>query len=137
MIETQQLVFESQGPYNLVNITKDITEIVRNGKIEDGVVNVYSHGSTTGVIVLGSEEGLEDDFVNMLKRIVPEGEYIHDSKTSTKNGISHISSALVGTGVNVPFLRRRLQLGMFQQIYFIDFDFVQRERELIIQVMGE
>ncbi|MFA4930667.1 MAG: secondary thiamine-phosphate synthase enzyme YjbQ [Patescibacteria group bacterium] len=137
MIETKQLLFESEGPFGLVNLTDDVKSLIRNGQIENGVINIYSHGSTTGVVVLGGEEGLEEDFINMMKRLVPDGDYAHDQKTATNNGVAHLRSTLAGTGVTIPFARKRIYLGMFQQIYFIDFDFVKREREVIVQLMGE
>lgn len=137
MLDTKRLMFESNGPFDLVNITDEVTDIVRNGFIESGLVNIYSHGSTTAVVTMGSEEGIVDDFIATVKKIVPDGEYIHDEKTEHKNGMAHIRSGILGTGVTIPFTKKRMYLGMFQQIYFIDLDTVKREREIIIQILGE
>lgn len=138
MLETKKLTFESQGPFDMVNITDEIIKMVRNGSIESGIVNVYSHGSTSAVVTLGSEEGIVDDFVEMVKRLVPDDPNLkHDKITEHKNGISHIRSGFLGTGITVPFTKKRLYLGMFQQIFFVDLDTVKRERELIVQILGE
>jgi thiamine phosphate synthase YjbQ (UPF0047 family) len=37
----------------------------------------------------------------------------------------------------VPFVNGRLTLGTWQQIIHIDFDNRSRQRELVVQVMGE
>ncbi|HPH78580.1 MAG TPA: secondary thiamine-phosphate synthase enzyme YjbQ [bacterium] len=137
MLDTKKLTFESKGPFDLINLTEELINIVRNGFIESGIVNIYSHGSTSAVVTLGSEDGLEEDFVEAVKRIVPEGVYKHDEKMDHKNGVAHIRSAILGTGVTLPFTKKRLYMGMFQQVYFVDLDFVTREREVIIQIIGE
>lgn len=137
MVETKKLTFKSNGPFDLVNLTDEVTKIVRNGEIHNGLVSIYSHGSTTAVVTLGSEDGLEEDFIESLKKIVPEGKYKHDEETDHKNAVSHIRSSILGTQVAIPFSNKRVYLGMFQQIYFVDLDLVEREREVIIQILGE
>lgn len=137
MIDTKKLTFESQGPFDMVNLTNELTDIVRNGFIESGIINIYSHGSTTAVVALGSEDGIVEDFVQTVKKIIPEGEYNHDVKMGHKNGVSHVRSGILGTSISVPFTKKRLYLGMFQQIFFVDLDYVKREREIIIQIIGE
>jgi secondary thiamine-phosphate synthase enzyme len=137
MLDTKKLTFESSGPFDLINLTEELTNIVRNGFIESGIVTVYSHGSTSAIMTLGSEDGLEEDLVETIKKLVPEGNYKHDEKMDHKNGVSHIRSSILGTGVNIPFTNKRMYLGMFQQVYFVDLDFVTREREIIVQIIGE
>jgi thiamine phosphate synthase YjbQ (UPF0047 family) len=39
--------------------------------------------------------------------------------------------------LTIPLIKGRLTLGTWQQIVFIDFDNRRRERNLIVQVMGE
>lgn len=138
MLETKKLTFESRGPFDMVNITDELIKMIRNGEIESGIINVYSHGSTSAIVTLGSEEGIEEDFVELVKRLVPDDPQLkHDAKTEHKNGISHIRSGFLGTGITVPFTKKRIYLGMFQQIFFVDLDTVKREREVIVQIVGE
>ncbi len=137
MIDTKRLTFESHGPFDMVNLTDEINDIVRNGFIESGIVNVYSHGSTSAIVTLGSEDGIEEDFARTVENMVPEGNYKHDEKMDHKNGVSHIRSGVLGTSVTIPFTKKRMYLGMFQQIFFVDLDYIKREREIIIQIVGE
>jgi thiamine phosphate synthase YjbQ (UPF0047 family) len=39
--------------------------------------------------------------------------------------------------LTIPLIKGRLTLGTWQQIVFVDFDNRRRERNLIVQVMGE
>ncbi len=137
MIDTKKISFATKGGFDMVNLTKEVGRMIRNGSIESGIVNVYSHGSTTAVVTLGSEDGIREDFVEMVKKMVPEGKYKHDEWTEHHNGVSHMRSALLGTGLNIPFMHKRMFLGMFQQIYFVDLDSIEREREVIVQIIGE
>jgi secondary thiamine-phosphate synthase enzyme len=53
------------------------------------------------------------------------------------NGHSHLRAALLKASLTVPFTNRRLTLGTWQQIVFVDFDVRPRQRELVIQMLGE
>ncbi|NIP42284.1 MAG: YjbQ family protein, partial [candidate division Zixibacteria bacterium] len=53
------------------------------------------------------------------------------------NGHSHVRAALQGASFTVPISGNRLTLGTWQQIIHIDFDNRSRNRELILQVIGE
>ena len=46
-------------------------------------------------------------------------------------------ACLIGPSVTVPFRDKRLMLGTWQQLVFLDFDVRARERELIVQIFGE
>ena len=46
-------------------------------------------------------------------------------------------AALLGASLSVPFVNTRLTLGTWQQIVYLDFDNRPRQRELVVQIMGE
>jgi thiamine phosphate synthase YjbQ (UPF0047 family) len=48
-----------------------------------------------------------------------------------------VRASLLGASFTVPFVNHRLTLGTWQQIVYLDFDNRPRQRELIVQVMGE
>jgi secondary thiamine-phosphate synthase enzyme len=53
------------------------------------------------------------------------------------NGPSHMRPSLLGPSLTVPFVKRRLTLGTWQQIIYVDFDIRPRHRELVVQIVGE
>jgi secondary thiamine-phosphate synthase enzyme len=69
--------------------------------------------------------------------IDPARHYAHNARWGDGNGHSHVRAAILGASFSVPFVNRRLTLGTWQQIIFIDFDNRQRRRELVVQMMGE
>ena len=53
------------------------------------------------------------------------------------NGHAHVQAAMLGPGLTVPFSDGKLLLGTWQQIVLVDFDNRPRQREVIVQIMGE
>jgi thiamine phosphate synthase YjbQ (UPF0047 family) len=48
-----------------------------------------------------------------------------------------VRAALLGPSVTVPFTGRALELGTWQQIMLLEFDTRAREREVVVQIIGE
>jgi secondary thiamine-phosphate synthase enzyme len=69
--------------------------------------------------------------------IDPQRHYAHNARWGDGNGHSHVRAALLGPSLSIPFVDRRLTLGTWQQVIFVDFDNRQRRRELVVQLIGE
>jgi len=61
----------------------------------------------------------------------------YDRRWGDGNGFSHVRAALIKPSLTVPIVKGKLTLGTWQQIVFIDFDNRGRNRNIIIQVIGE
>jgi len=48
-----------------------------------------------------------------------------------------VRAALLGPSLSVPFFVRRMTLGTWQQVIFVDFDNRPRDREIIVQIVGD
>jgi secondary thiamine-phosphate synthase enzyme len=69
---------------------------------------------------------------------VPENVvYQHDRKWGDGNGFSHVRASLLGPSLLVPFANKKMSLGTWQQIIVVDFDNHPRDREIILQLLGE
>jgi len=53
------------------------------------------------------------------------------------NGHSHVRASILGPSLTVPFNEKRLILGTWQQIVFLELDVKPRSREIIVQIIGE
>ena len=72
-----------------------------------------------------------------LDRIVPRDiHYAHNARWGDGNGFSHVRAALMGPSLTVPFTKKTLLLGTWQQIVLVDFDNRPRRREVVVQVSG-
>lgn len=121
-----------------MDITGSTSKAIADSKLEQGIVTIFVAGSTAAVTTIEYEPGLIIDFPEMLSRIVPKNiEYEHDKTWHDGNGHSHVRASLVGPSLTVPFKNGRLLLGTWQQIVVVEMDIRQRERKIILQIMGE
>ena len=120
------------------NLTPRIQEITAETYITAGTVTVFIPGTTAAVCTIEWEEGLLSDFQEAWSRLVPRHlDYRHKFLWEENNAFSHIRASMLGQSLVVPVVHRRLVLGQFQQIAFVEFDNRSRQREVILQFIGE
>ena len=96
-----------------------------------------SPGSTAALTTIEYEQGAIGDLKEAIERLAPEGEYYrHNERWGDGNGHAHVRAALLGPSLSVPVIQKRLALGTWQQIVFIDFDNRPRERRILVQLTG-
>ena len=135
---TKTLSFATKGDGDMIDITSKVQDVITSEKVNDGIVTVFVPGSTASVTTIEYEPGLQNDFPRAMDRIAPAGvKYEHDARWGDGNGSSHVRASVIGPGLVVPFKNKRLMLGTWQQIVFVEFDNRPRDRQVIVQVMGE
>ena len=73
-----------------------------------------------------------------LPKLIPRNKYYaHDDTWGDANGFSHLRAALQGPSLTIPFEDGRLMLGTWQQIVLAEFDNRPRQRQVIVQILGE
>lgn len=137
-VKTRQLTLQTQGFNDTHDITDQVAEVVRESGLSDGVAVVFVPGSTAGLTSIEYEPGAVADLSEAVGRVAPEGmAYAHDAAWGDGNGFSHVRAAIMGASFTVPFAQKKLLLGTWQQIVFIDFDNRSRQRRVIVQLMGQ
>ena len=135
---TKKIKFSTKGNTDIVNITAETASAVLSSGLKNGSVTVFVPGSTGSVTTVEYEPGLVQDLKVFFEKIAPEsGEYQHNIRLKDGNGHAHVRATLLGPGISVPFVDGKMQLGKWQQIIFVDFDNRPREREIIVQIIGE
>jgi secondary thiamine-phosphate synthase enzyme len=134
---TEYLKLSTKGNCQVIDITPDVSARLKKLAIKDGIVTASVLGSTGGITTCEYEPGLVKDIKELFDRLIPGGEYHHDATWHDGNGHSHLRASLLGPSLTVPFKDRELLLGTWQQIIFVDFDNRSREREIILQFLGE
>ena len=123
---------------DIIDVTKQTSDALRESELNNGIVNVFVAGSTAAVTTIEYEPGLRYDFPKMLSRIAPKDiQYRHDETWHDGNGHSHVRASLVGPSLTIPFSNGALLLGTWQQIVMLEMDTSPRERALTIQILGE
>ena len=116
------------------DITHGIHLIVKQSHYNNGIVNVYSRHSTSGIVINENEAGLIKDFKAALEGLIPvEGNYNHNCIDN--NADSHIRSFFIGSSETVPLYKGKLDLGTWQSIFFVDVD-GPRNRKITVTIIG-
>jgi len=134
---TEYLHFSTKGNCHVIDITPDVQGQLKKLSMKSGIVNISVTGSTGGLTTCEYEPGLVKDLQELFDRLIPAGEHHHDAAWGDGNGHSHLRASLLGPSLTVPFSDRKLLLGTWQQIIFIDFDNRGRQREIVLQFIGE
>ncbi|MFQ5398296.1 MAG: secondary thiamine-phosphate synthase enzyme YjbQ [Anaerolineae bacterium] len=128
----------TEGNTDIIDITGQVAKAVRQTELMNGIATIFCPSATSSVTTLEFESGCLSDLRRLFDEIVdPDRYYAHNARWGDGNGHSHVRAALLGPSLTVPFVDGRLTLGTWQQIVFVDFDNRPRQRELIVQVMGE
>jgi len=138
-VETHTIELSTNGDTQVVNLTDQVGERIRGGNIDNGIATVWNIGSTAGITTTEFEPGLVNhDLKAVFEKIAPEdARYRHEDTWHDDNGHSHVRASLLGPSVTIPFVDRKLMLGAWQQVVLIDFDTRARQRNVIVQVIGE
>lgn len=129
---------KTKGADDFIDITGDVQNSLNETRLKNGIVTVFVKGSTAGITTFEYEPGLASDMKQFYERLVPsDRHYSHDDTWGDANGFSHIRSAIQGPSLVVPFESGKLSLGTWQQIVLAEFDNRPREREIILQFIGE
>ena len=135
---TKRIELATTAEGDVVDITAKVQQAVRESEQDAGVAIVFVPGSTAAVTTIEYEPGLTKDFPEMLERVAPKSiAYEHQKAWHDDNGRSHVKASLVGPSLTVPFEDGRLALGTWQQIVFVELDIRPRQRQVVVQVVGE
>ena len=131
---TKYLTFNTKEQKEIVRITDEVEKFRKESGLYDGTILVSAMHITAGVIVNDWEDGLHHDIMEWLEKVAPEGNYLHH-RTGETNADAHLKNLTVGHQVIVPVTNGKLDLGPWQQIFYIEFD-GQRSKRLIMKAMG-
>lgn len=137
-VKTISLTLNTQGNADIQDISEAVENAVAQSGMNNGTATVFCPSSTSGVTTIEYESGCLSDFRRLFNEIAdPRHAYEHNARWGDGNGHSHVRAALLGPSLTVPFVEGRLTLGTWQQVVFVDFDVRPRQRQLVVQVMGE
>jgi secondary thiamine-phosphate synthase enzyme len=137
-VQTYPIRLSTNGQTDVRDITAAVQEVVDRSSLKAGTATVFCPSSTSALTTVEYEPGCVSDLKRMFEELLPASrEYAHNATWDDGNGHSHLRASLLGPSLTVPFTGARLTLGTWQQIIYVDFDIRPRNRELIVQLIGE
>jgi len=138
MVKTGSIQLSTRGNADVKEITAQIAHLVRESGIINGIVTIFCPSSTSALTTIEYEIGCVNDLRRLFDEIIPPNrEYAHNARWRDGNGHSHTRASLLGPSLTIPFVESSLTLGIWQQVIYVDFDNKSRQRELVVQMIGE
>jgi secondary thiamine-phosphate synthase enzyme len=134
----KELWFHIPGRRAFINITREVTDCVRESGIWEGLVLVNAMHITASVFINDDEPGLHQDYDKWLERLAPHepvSQYLHN-RTGEDNGDAHLKRQVMGREVVVAVTNGKLDFGPWEQIFYGEFD-GGRKKRVLIKVIGE
>ncbi len=130
----EQINLRTRKRSEFVDITADVRNVVKKSGIEDGLCSVYVPHTTAGITINeAADPSVTSDIQNTLNTLVPYGAgYAHREG----NADSHIKSTIVGCSQQIFIEKGSLVLGMWQGIFFCEFD-GPRDRAVYVKVIAK
>jgi len=120
------------------NITREVSDCVRESGVTEGLVLVNAMHITASVFINDDESGLHHDYEKWLEELAPHepiSRYRHNN-TGEDNGDAHLKRQIMGREVVVAISSGALDLGPWEQVFYGEFDGRRRKR-VLVKVIGE
>lgn len=116
----RELSVSTQARTEMSDITRQVQRAVTETGLKDGICTVFVPHTTAGVTINeNADPTVRRDILMELNKVIPfDDNYSH----AEGNSAAHIKATLVGSSIVVPVKGGQLALGVWQGIYFCEFD---------------
>jgi secondary thiamine-phosphate synthase enzyme len=127
------ITLDSHAWEELIDITPQIRDIVARRGVSDGICHLWCRHTTAALTVNeNTDPDVAHDLLMALGRIVSrDWPYLHSEGNST----AHIKSSLLRCDLSLPVRGGELSMGVWQAVYFCEFDGPRQGRQVSIAVI--
>src|SRR5438046_2183844 len=124
----EELWFNTPRRREYINITEQVAAAVARSGVQNGLVLVNAMHITASGYINDAEEGLLEDYDRWLEALAPhapppEGTaFYKHNRTGEDNADAHLKRQIMGREVTVAITDGQLDLGMWEQLYYAEFD---------------
>jgi len=116
-----------------------LSQIPELGSINVGLLNIFmKHTSASLTINENADPDVRKDFESYFNHAVPEDEpyYAHMDEGSDDMP-AHLKSSILGSSMNIPISKGRLNMGIWQGIYLCEHRNHGGSRTLVVTINGD
>lgn len=138
MIKFEELKVKTPEREIILDITNEVSKIVKKCNIKEGICRVFIPHTTAGITINeNADPSVMRDISNFLNKLIPKGGGLgYSFKHGEGNSDAHVKCSLTGHSVEIIIHENRLMLGTWQGIMFTEFD-GPRDRRVYLQIQGE
>ena len=120
-------------------ITDKIEALVRESKIENGVVTIFAQHTSCSLIVMeNADPTARRDLEEYFDRLVPENaDYFEHDSEGADDMPSHIRMVLTRSSETIPIADGRMQLGTWQGVFLFEHRRASHRRKIFLTIIGE
>ena len=116
-MKTTELSLNTAGR-KLIDLTDEVESFCRAAG--DGLVHVFAPHATAGLALIETGAGSEDDFEDLLDRLLPRDDRYRHAHGSPGHGADHLLPAIVSPSLVLPVVDGRVALGTWQHVVLVD-----------------
>ncbi len=133
----KELWFEAPQRRQIIHITPQIEECIRDSGVTEGIVLVNAMHITASVFINDNESGLHHDYEVWLEKLAPEKPYEqYQHNGHEDNADAHLKRTIMGREVVVAITEGKLDFGPWEEIFYYELDGKRRKRALV-KIIGE
>ncbi|HJP03612.1 MAG TPA: secondary thiamine-phosphate synthase enzyme YjbQ [Gammaproteobacteria bacterium] len=121
------------------DITNEVQEIVRAAGIANGLCQLFIHHTSASLMLCeNADPAVLDDLETIMARLAPDGdpEYLHTAE-GPDDMAAHVRSVLTQTGLSIPVISNRCDLGTWQGVFLWEHRVNGHQRRLTVSILGE
>ena len=119
----------------LLDITNVIQKEINDSKFNNGIVVIFTPHTTAGITInKNADPDVKIEIDYKINKLIPKNDpnYLH----SEGNSDSHLKSSIFSPSISLIFEDNKLILGVWQAIYFCEFD-GPRHRKYYIKIISD
>lgn len=128
-----------------INITEIVQKDIEKYAINNGLAIIYSKHTTACIRVIEPETLLKTDMSRFLEKLASKNDfYAHDDifnrdvpPEERRNGYSHLRAMVLNHQEIIPIIDKKLDLGKWQAIYYIECDLGKEDRTFNVLLISE
>ena len=133
----KELWFKAPVRRQIIHITPEIDECLRESGIQEGLCLVNAMHITAAVFINDNERGLHGDYERWLEKLAPEkpyDQYAHNGFED--NADAHLKRTVMGREVVVAITDGKLDFGPWEAIFYYELD-GKRDKRVLVKIIGE
>ena len=129
----EEISVKTRSKIEMIDITRLVSDVVRHSNVKHGLCIVFVPHTTAAITINeNADPAVLKDIIEELNKIIPlQDNYRH----MEGNSAAHIKATLTGSSQTVIIENDKLQLGIWQSLFFCEFD-GPRTRKIWVQIIS-
>ncbi|MEU7636348.1 MULTISPECIES: secondary thiamine-phosphate synthase enzyme YjbQ [unclassified Streptomyces] len=134
---TREIDVRTGSTETVHDLTRECLAFLRDtAQGRDGLLNVFTPHATTGVAILETGAGSDDDLLAALHDLLPADDRWQHRHGTPGHGRDHVLPALVPPHATLPVIAGELALGTWQSVCLVDTNISNVNRKVRLSFLG-